>query len=312
VAAKILVVRGGAIGDFILTLPALNLLREAFPDAHIELLGYPHILALADRRYYADAIRSIESRELAAFFNPKAELDPAWCEYFSSFKQVVSYLFDPDGFFEGNLKRAGVKHLMTGSPKITDRSHAAVQLAEPLQRLALFLETPVAKIHPTDSDRTAAASVLGEEDTRPMIALHPGSGGKRKNWPLANWTAVTEWLHDSHPTHRLLVIGGESDEEELDGLRQAKLPVEFLENLPLPTLGAILERAALFVGHDSGISHLAGAAGAPCLLLFGPTDPAIWGPAGEHVSSLAAPGERMEELSIEDVSARISEILDKP
>ncbi len=56
---RILVIRGGAIGDFILTLPALKALRDEYPSAHIELLAYRHIAALAENRLYAQAIRSI-------------------------------------------------------------------------------------------------------------------------------------------------------------------------------------------------------------------------------------------------------------
>ena len=57
---RILIIRGGAIGDFILTLPAIKLLRENFPDAHIEILGYRHIVAVAEGRFYAESARSIE------------------------------------------------------------------------------------------------------------------------------------------------------------------------------------------------------------------------------------------------------------
>src|SRR5512135_2059255 len=91
---RILVVRGGAIGDFILTLPAIGALRDRWPDAHLEILGYPHILELANGRYYADAIRSIEARALAGFFVPHNILDPGLVDYFGSFQLVVSYLFD--------------------------------------------------------------------------------------------------------------------------------------------------------------------------------------------------------------------------
>jgi ADP-heptose:LPS heptosyltransferase len=52
---RILVIRGGAIGDFILTLPALKALRNTYPDAHIEILGYKHIAVLAENRFYAQA-----------------------------------------------------------------------------------------------------------------------------------------------------------------------------------------------------------------------------------------------------------------
>ena len=101
VKPRLLVIRGGAIGDFILTLPAIRLLRENFPQAHLEIVGYQHIVALAEGRFYADATRSIEYGPMAGFFSPKAELSPELSEYFAGFQQIVSYLFDPDGFFEG-------------------------------------------------------------------------------------------------------------------------------------------------------------------------------------------------------------------
>ena len=139
VKPRILVIRGGAIGDFILTLPAIKLLRENFPDAHIEILGYRHIVAVAEGRFYAEGARSIEYGPMAGFFVPNSVLDPALVEYFASFQQVISYLFDPDGFFEGNLRRAGVKNFLPAYQKIDDSEHASLQLARPLQRLALFL-----------------------------------------------------------------------------------------------------------------------------------------------------------------------------
>ena len=71
---RVLVIRGGAIGDFILTLPAVKLLRDNFPNAHIEILGYKHIIALAENRFYANATRSIVYAPLSRFFARDAEL----------------------------------------------------------------------------------------------------------------------------------------------------------------------------------------------------------------------------------------------
>jgi len=113
--SRILVIRGGAIGDFILTLPALKLLRDSFPAAHLEVLGYKHIVALAELGGYANATRSIEYGRLASFFNRDGELAPELVEYFGSFQQVISYLFDPDDIFANNLKRAGVRNLIVES-----------------------------------------------------------------------------------------------------------------------------------------------------------------------------------------------------
>ena len=189
-AGRILVIRGGAIGDFILTLPAIRLLRENFPEAHLEILGYQHIISLAEGRYYAAATRSIEYGAMAGFFIPHSELAPELVDYFASFHQIVTYLFDPEGFFEANLRRAGAKNILRAYGKIDDSDHAARQLARPLQSLALYIEDAAAAIHLTERDHAFAARFLAECDERPLIALHPGSGSPRKNWPIGQWAEM--------------------------------------------------------------------------------------------------------------------------
>ena len=323
VKPRILVIRGGAIGDFILTLPAIRLLRENFPAAHLEILGYRHIIALAEGRAYADAARSIEYGPMAGFFVPRSVLAPDLVAYFASFQQVVSYLFDPDGFFEANLRRAGVKNLLPAYAKIDDSEHAARQLARPLQSLALYLEDHAATVHPSTADRAFADEFLrsptavGEAGSfpysggAPLVALHPGSGSPRKNWPLENWIALGASLLAGTPQPRLLLIGGEADHAQLAALTAAwrGTPVLLARDLPLPHLAALLARCRLFLGHDTGISHLAAAAGAPCLLLFGPTDPAVWAPANPHVSLIAAPGGDLAALAIATVQTELARCL---
>jgi len=310
VKPRILVIRGGAIGDFILTLPAIALLRENFPAAQIEILGYEHIVSLAQGRYYAEAIRSIEYGAMAGFFVPGSVLVPDLAEYFAGFQQVISYLFDPDGFFEGNLRRAGVKNLLPAYVKIDDSQHAAQQLARPLERLALFLDDPAARVHPTEADRAFARQFLGEFPV-PTIAVHPGSGSPRKNWPLESWTALGRWLTDLPAKPRILLIGGEADATQFATLSAAWSGLDLLvaRDLPLPHLAAVLERCRLFIGHDSGISHLAAAVGTPCVLLFGPTDPAVWAPANAGVRVVLGPEGDLSQLSLETVRSAVAEAL---
>ena len=305
-AGRILVIRGGAIGDFILTLPAIRLLRENFPDAHIEILGYQHIISLAEGRYYAAATRSIEYGAMAGFFIPNAELAPDLVEYFASFHQIVTYLFDPDLHFESNLRRAGVKNILRAFARIDDSDHAARQLALPLQRLALYIEDAAAAVHLIAEDHAFATRFLAECDERPLIALHPGSGSPRKNWPVDRWVELGRALLQRGT--QLLIVGGEADEERIDVLREAwrDSPVLVARHLPLPHLAAILARSRLFIGHDSGISHLAAAVGAKCVLLFGPTDPAVWAPANPGVNVLEAPDEDLAKLSVEAVVEEVS------
>ena len=80
---KILVIRGGAIGDFVLTLPAIAALRRQFPEAHLEVLGYPHIIQLALAGGLVNRIQSIEARALAGFFARGGELAEDLADYFS-------------------------------------------------------------------------------------------------------------------------------------------------------------------------------------------------------------------------------------
>ena len=306
---RILVIRGGAIGDFILTLPAIRLLRENFPDAHLEILGYQHIVEIARGRFYAEATRSIEYGAMAGFFAPNSVLAADLADYFAGFQQVVSYLFDPDGFFEGNLRRAGVKNLLPAYVKIDDLQHASRQLARPLERLALFLEEAAAQVHPSAEDREFAIRFVGAS-AQPVIAIHPGSGSARKNWPLENWTKLGRWLAARRPGVRLLLIGGEADGPQLDALAAEWRDADVLvaRDLALPHLAAVLARCHFFVGHDSGISHLAAAVGARCVLLFGPTDPAIWAPANAGVQIIQAPLGELANLplsALQDVIDRL-------
>jgi ADP-heptose:LPS heptosyltransferase len=342
---RILVIRGGAIGDFILTLPAIKLLRENFPNAHLEILGYQHIVSLAEGRFYANKTRSLENAGLAAFFVPNATLDRELVEYFGSFNQILSYLYDPDRFFEANIRRCGVRNYIAGSPKIDDSAHAAQQLARPLERLALYLESSGATLHPTGADRDFAAQFLAGLSA-PVVALHPGSGSEKKNWPLENWMALGEWMlrdfrsfvcaqdklsisgfsigsdrgtetrsenqeskTENSATPSLLVLGGEADQTSVATLKRAwrDRPVRFAEHLPLWQVAAIVERCALFVGHDSGVSHLAAAVGTPCVLMFGPTDPQIWAPANPQVKVVQTPEKTMNALGIDTVKRAIIE-----
>ncbi len=300
---RILVIRGGAIGDFILTLPAIRLVRETFPGAKLEIIGYRHIAALAEGRFYADAVRSIEYGPLAGFFARGGSLDEELCEYFGGFQQVISYLFDPDGIFEANLRRAGVKNYLAAHVRMDDSAHATHQLARPLQSLALYLDDSRATVFPSEADRGFAENFLRDFPMAPM-ALHPGSGGVRKNWPLLRWRElIAQLLTGPAP---LLVVGGEAEHATLGELESA-FPgrLRFARDLALPQLAAVLARCTRFIGHDSGISHLAVAVGTPSTLLFGPTDPQIWAPAGEHVRVIAAPEGDLARIAVEDVVATL-------
>jgi len=302
------VIRGGAIGDFILTLPALKAQRDAYPEAHLEILGYKHIIALAENRFYAQATRSIESAQLASFFGKRSELSPELVGYFASFDLIVSYLYDPDAIFEANLRRCGIRKFVQGPAKVLPGVHAARQLAQPIENLGIPVHQLAAKLFPSFEDRHCAAQFLTGL-TPPLVVFHPGSGSEQKNWPIENWMHLGDELLKTF-TGSLLIISGEADSTQIERLESVWniLRVRFAKNLSLPTLAGILSNM-IFVGHDSGISHLAAAAGARCILLFGPTDPATWAPLNESVRVLRAPNEDLRKLEIDTVRAAVDQEL---
>jgi len=277
--ARVLVIRGGAVGDFILTMPALRLLGESLPQCQIEVLGYPGIASLAVKAGLAASTRALEHGGMARLFARGAEVEEALADYLRGFNMVVSYLFDPDGVFRDNLARAGVKTLIECPHQVRPgQGHAALQLARPLDCPALCPDEPGWR-------RPFFPGPEVSEHSLPLIAIHPGSGSEKKNWPLERWLHVAAELRAARPELRVVFITGEA--EEARGLIQ-QIPAgeERWHMLPLTELAGRLARCAAFLGHDSGISHLAAACGLPCLLLFGPTDPALWAPPQEGVRVL--------------------------
>ena len=307
---RILLVRGGAIGDFILTLPALKALRDSCPRPQIEILGNEHIAVLAESRFYAQAVRSIEFGALSSFFARNSKLSNELVSYFASFDLIISYLYDPDGVFEENLRHCGVKNLIRGPAKIDGGSHAARQLALPIEELGARVEDFAARLYPSSEDRHAAVKVLSDL-ARPIVAFHPGSGSEIKNWPLENWIEIgNRLLASTDFSGSIVIVFGEADKRQATRLGSIwqSLRVRLVENLPLPHLAAVLE-GTIFIGHDSGISHLAAAAGANCILIFGPTDPAIWAPLNENVCVLHAPDRDLHRLPVDVVCDALGQAL---
>ena len=291
-APRILVIRGGAIGDFVLTLPVLAALRDRFPKNQLEILGYPRIAAMAVDSGLVRAVHALESPGLAMFFTPNGAFDLEWREFFARYAIVVSYLFDPDCIFEENVKSCGVGQFIAARhrPDETKPIHASEVFLKPLEQLTIF-----------DGDPVARLAINSGEPSGNYLALHPGSGSASKNWPEEKWRELLEYLL-AKTTLQLLLIGGEAEGEKLQrlacGLPEARL--ELAEHLPLNRLAKRLAKCCGFVGHDSGVTHIASALGLPTLVLWGSSREAIWRPLGENVRVLNQ-HHTLAELSLESV-----------
>lgn len=291
---KVLVIRGGALGDFILTLPAIRLLSEGLENAQVHILGYSPMIQLATLAGLAVETRRIEHTPLARFFVPNTELDDEWQHYFASFDVIISYLHDPESIFRANLLRSGVKetNLFEGIHQVVndpDHGHAVHQLARPLQSLALYLDHPNTTLNLNSENRDG-------------IAIHPGSGAVWKNWPPKRWLDLLPDLRQRLASDEpLIVISGEAEEAWIDNFiaeaTSIATPVQHWRNLPLESLAQNLANVRAFIGHDTGVSHLAAAAGAPTFALFGATNPRIWAPLGDHVHVLRTDDDKLLSIT---------------
>lgn len=288
---RVLAVRGGALGDFILTLPALRVLRVA--GYEVELLTRPAYGRLAQDAGIVSGWRAVDSPPAAAVQMAGAGIDPGWREWLSGFDVVVSWLPDADGAFQQQVRSCGVRAFHQGDWRCAGPGPAAWQLGQAIA----FTGAAIAPV----TDLFAATS-LDHPGGGNVIAVHPGSGSPRKNWPFARWLTVMKQLESRDPGLSWLVITGEAEVERLgeisSGMDRCGLRWEWAHDLSLSVLARHrLRPCRMLLGHDSGIGHLSAACGVPCRLLFGATDPAVWAPPGDHIRVIQAPGGRPGELT---------------
>ena len=306
-APRFLILRGGAIGDFIATLPVLQMLRAQWPAACIEIWGYPHIAELALAAGLAQSVVSLDRAEMSRFFVPEPQFTDAQVAVIRSFDLVFNYLHDPVGQVRSNLLLAGAKQVLSGSP-IIKRGHAVPFLLEPLQALAIY-ETDIVPTldFPGDLRAQGRARLRALGLSGKPVAVHSGSGSPAKNWPIERYVEIFRRLRKKG-TEAVAVIG-EADVAEAAALAREIPDLALLAGLTLVELAAALAECGAYLGNDSGIAHLAAAVGLPVVALFGPSDADVWAPRGRGgVKVLRAPEGELERLTV----SAVWETLDKP
>lgn len=289
---SILILRGGALGDFLVTLPLLKALRHRWPHARIECVGNSRAAQLAVLDGTLDAAHD-ESEARWAQLHDDGPLTPAFQSWLESFSLVLNYWPDPGGELARRFPLTPAQRHFAGGARIESRP-ACTHFFSPLTDLGLPSPRPAHLVIP-DSCLTEAARLL-QPDPRRMV-IHPGSGSPRKNWPLKRWRELIDRL----APEPLLIVLGEAEQAmrgEMQGLSSHR--IQIADTWPLPLLAAAISRCRMFVGHDTGVAHLAAAVGTPCVVLFGPTEPGIWAPYGENITVLKA-GDDLGKLSVGDV-----------
>lgn len=290
-------VRPGALGDTLLALPSLALLRAREPSVRLTFIARADVLPIALASGLADEAWPWDLPDWAALFDPAitaASLTERARAALAGADAVIAWTPDPDGAFAAALHRLGVSHVSVAPgqpPEDRPGEHMSVSLARALAPLgitppdtrdALWRALPTLR-WPEASAREAERAWRGlglPEDG--VIALHPGSGGVAKRWPPERFATLAIQARDSGYTP--LLLAGEADAEVVAAvLERAAQPLPVARGLDVAALAALLTRCAGYIGNDSGVSHLAGMIGVPTLAIFGPTDSARWAPLGPRV-----------------------------
>jgi ADP-heptose:LPS heptosyltransferase len=263
----------GAVGDFLLALPALRGLRARHVGAHLTLVVAGHIVPLARLSRTADAVASLDAASAAWLFG--GETAPPWLD---AHPVVYSWLGAGDAALRTRLARRAAALHCFAVERGPGRLHAAAAYARAvgIAADARTLAAQAAILPPESATADAFAAGRG-----PLLAIHPGAGSRAKRWDAAGFVRVAQWWRRCGGS--LVEIAGpaEAGDPPLLGAPAAR-------DLPLAELAALLARCAAYVGNDSGVSHLAAAVGAPSVVLFGPTDRRRWRPLGAHVGALQA------------------------
>ncbi len=302
---RFLILRGGGIGDFIVTLPVLQVLRTQWPKAHIEIWGYPHISGLAVAAGLAQTVVSLEQADMSRFFVPEPTFTDAQVGTIRSFDLLFNYLYDPVGQVRSNLLLAGAKQVLSGSPLIK-KGHAVPFLLEPLQALALYDTDLVPSLELPEGLREQGRSrlqALGLKG-RPLV-VHPGSGSGAPRWPIDRMLEILHRLQKEG--EETVAVLGEADDDVAAVLARNMPHLPVLTNLTLPELAGTLAGCASFLGSDSGLAHLAAAVGLPVVVLFGSSNAETWAPRGKGgVTVLQAPDGDFSHLPVSAVWEALS------
>ncbi len=293
--SRVLVIFPGALGDLICLAPVLWAIRRRYPAASLELMAREELGRLAIGRLGIDAGISIDRREVSALFLERAT---GANQLFAGYGRIYSFFATDDSVFRANLIAAARDAEVTFHPfRPPGPEHVAIAS---LKSIAIPDAPLDYRIRVLAEDRDTAAAHLASVGAHPheFIVLFPGSGSPAKNWPLNNFVALAGRLAQKT---RIVFVTGPAEAGFEDRIRMAGFPL--FSKLELPVVAAISSQARLFVGNDSGVSHLAAATGAPGIAIFGPSDPARFRPLGDVEVIARTP---LAALDVAEVAAAVN------
>ncbi|RLC80443.1 MAG: lipopolysaccharide heptosyltransferase II [Chloroflexi bacterium] len=290
---RLLVLLPCCIGDVLMATPLVRVLREAFPRAAIDfavsswarpmLENNPRINELVDcgsvgsghfsLRGYISLIRAVRLRGYKLAFVP-----------------VRSPVLSAVPFLAGvphriGLDSAGRGFSLTVRVPVKGVRHEVELYLDLARAIGIAVKDAKMEFFPPPEAQVKASTYL-DGLASPPVVIHPGGGvnpGMKlsaKRWPPERFAALADALiSDGMP---VVLVGGRSDEALAAEIKASmqRSPLDLTGKLNWGELGALLKEARLYIGHDTGATHLAVAVGTPVIALFGPSDPRMYGPYG--------------------------------
>lgn len=287
----VVLIHPGALGDVLLAVASIRRIRREFPQHEIVLCAGRPVAGLLLDCGEIDGWLPVEGTACVELFSRTGIVSGRLKDWLSRCDLAVAWMRDDEKVVSQNLRRCGAAKVRVESPAST-----RLQACHQSDR---FLE--IAAFPPSDSStvpvlslsnemRARGSALLREQGLRtdqPLALIHHGSGSHHKCVTPELLGAVITSLENEGL--RPLILEGPADGKTVNGLIlhvSSRIPV--IRELELCSVSALLAHMRLFIGHDSGITHLAALLGVPTIALFGPTDPARWAPRGSHVTVLQA------------------------
>jgi len=271
---RTLVVHTGALGDLILTIPALEVLAS---QGAVHVAGYVERGRLLEESGVIERAMDLDSIDFSSLFAAPSDKLKSIASHYD---RAVVWMNDPDGVVEHGLRECGIPKVQCfpGVPREGWDKHAS----------AYYLSCVG-----VDEARPSRLNVSPGQDDFDVV-IHPGSGGRMKNWPIENFMRLGIQL--SQIGRNVVFLRGPADEAiTISDFFQVIEPASPMD------AAQMLSATSRYVGNDSGITHLSAAVGCWTVAVFGPTDPEVWAPLGENV--WVVKGEPWP--SVEDVEERL-------
>jgi ADP-heptose:LPS heptosyltransferase len=285
---EILIIHPGGLGDVVLSLPAVALLRNGNPAARITVAGnIDHLVPVMSG--YAERIIALSALPLHPLYGP-GSVPESVVGYWRSYDRIVSWTGGGDREFTRKFKEIHPNVIIASwRPAPEEAKHVSQQFVDSLAMEDGAAPVPTPILLPSNL-RVEGKDWLVEQGWNgrdPLTALHPGAGSGIKRWPALRFMQLAQHLA-LQEKRKFLIIEGAAER----GLAQQIVPALpagaaiVMDAMSLNLLTAVVAHCDLFVGNDSGVAHLAAALDVRCVVLFGPTLPQHWAPLGRDVRVL--------------------------